>query len=308
MEFKLVYGNHGKDPFHIIDTLLLIKFSLESLGYKADLDERMSPGKVNILLECFSYDFLEAYKELHQSPGTEFIIVATEFLTGETFNDFGQPGCDERPQSHYEWTSYWKKRQKTFLIAQQLARSVWHLADSQVPVYQQVVGQTPVHYLPHGHTDAFARVVQKRWDHKDIDVVFTGTLTSHRLALVEALKARGINAVATRALNTVLREELVARAKLGINLKQCEDWQYASNSRYHYHLSNRSLLVSEHCPISCDLSHYVTEAPPNDFVDCCAAMLARADLQTLADDRLDAFRQEMPMQRLMAELLANTFA
>ena len=41
MEFKLVYGNHGKDPFHIMDTLLLVKLALESLGYKADLEAQM---------------------------------------------------------------------------------------------------------------------------------------------------------------------------------------------------------------------------------------------------------------------------
>lgn len=306
MEFKLVYGNHGKDPFHIMDTLLLIKLSLEALGHKADLEERMTPGRTNILLECFTYDFIEAMKEIRQTAETELIIVATEFITGETFNCFG---TDDEPtlDSHYDVPHYWRKRYKTFMAVQEHARAIWHLADSQVDAFRQATGHPRVCYLPHGYVDGFARVRHKPESHKDIDALFTGTLTRHRSALIRELSQRGIRAVASKPLNFVQREDLVARAKIGINMKQMESWQYPSNSRYHYHLSNRSLLVSEHCPVSCDLSPYVIDTETGDFVDRCCEILAAGNWSAEARSRLERFSAEMPMPELMDRLLTATY-
>ncbi|HRK37706.1 MAG TPA: hypothetical protein PK347_04890 [Burkholderiaceae bacterium] len=308
MEFKIVYGNHGKDPFHIMDTLLLIKYSLQEIGHKADIQEQMTPGKANILMEYFTYDFIEAMKEIKEVPGTQFILVATEFLTGDTFNDFQQTDAVIQPQSHYDWSHFWRKRYKTFTLAQKMSTAIWHLASNQVPIYQNMFSSSSVFYLPHGYTDAFGRVVQVPWAHKDIDAIFTGTLTPHRLKVVECLKQNGINALAVKAVNSVVREDLVGRSKIGINLKQNESWLYPSNSRFHYHLSNRSIMLTEHCPESCDLNAYVTNASENNFTELCMQMIGKGDLQNLADDSYIQFREEMPMRVLMKDLIEQTFA
>ncbi len=306
MEFKLVYGNHGKDPFHIMDTLLLIKLSLEALGYKADLEERMIPGKTNILLECFTFDFVEAMKDVKQAPGTEFIIIGTEFLTGQTFNNFD--AADERTlDSHYDIPDYWRKRFRTFLKAQQQARAIWHLADSQVDAFRTATGHGTVCYLPHGYVEGFSRVRHKPNEHKDIDAIFTGTMTRHRSDLVNELRSRGINALATKPLNFVQREDLIARSKIGLNLKQTAMWQYPSNSRYHYHLSNDSLLVSEHCHVPCDLSPYVEETPAERFADLCCDILSTGNWQLRAQEHKERFMAEQPMKRHMRDLLDMTY-
>jgi len=307
MEFKLVYGNHGKDPFHIMDTLLLVKLGLESLGYKADLEAQMTPGKTNIMLECFTYDFVEAMKEVGKTPGTEFIIIATEFSTGETFNDFSS--ADEEPalDSHYDIPQYWKKRFRTFLIAQEQAQAIWHLAASQIEPFRKATGNPHVHYLPHGYVDGFARVRHKTETHKDIDAIFTGTLTRHRHALIRQLEQRGIHVVATKPVNFVQREDLVARSKIGLNIKQTNNWLYPSNSRYHFHLSNDSVLVSEHCDTKCDLSPYVVEADAGRFADRCHELLSNGTWHREGPARRERFMEEMPMTRLMEQLLDATY-
>jgi hypothetical protein len=307
MEFKLVYGNHGKDPFHIMDTLLLVKLSLEALGHKADLEAQMTPGKTNILLECFTYDFVEAMKEVARTPGTEFIIIATEFVTGDTFNDFSH--VDEEPalDSHYDIPQYWRKRFRTFLLAQEKARAIWHLADSQVDPFRQATGHPRVAYLPHGYVEGFARVRHKPAEHKDIDAIFTGTLTRHRHTLIRELEQRGIRAVATKPVNFVQREDLVARAKIGLNIRQTGRWRYPSNSRYHFHLSNDSLLISEQCEVKCDLSPYIIEADTGRFADCCAEWLTDNAWASEARIRREQFMSGMPMPELMARLLDATY-
>jgi len=308
MDFKLVYGNHGRDPFHIMDTLLLIKLSLEALGHKADLEERMIPGKVNIMLECFTYDFVEAMKEIRKTPGTEFIIVATEFITGNSFNDFNSGDGESTRDSHYEVPEYWRKRFRTFLVAQEMTRAVWHLAESQVAPFKEATGRTGVFYLPHGYVDGFARVGHKPAQHKDIDAIFTGTLTNHRHTVIRELLKHGINAVATKPLNFVQREDLIARAKIGLNIKQTNSWQYPSNSRYHYHLSNDSLLLSEHTPVQCDLSPYIVEASLDGFVERCYEILASGNWSNEASLRRERFMAEIPMQSLMEALLEATYS
>jgi hypothetical protein len=307
MEFKIVYGNHGKDPFHVMDTLLLIKLSLEALGHKADLEELMTPGKTNILMECFSYDFIEALKEVHETPGTEFIIVATEFVTGETFNDFSATENNGARETHYDVPYYWKKRFRTFLLAQQRARAVWHLADSQVAPFRQATQRPNVHYLPHGHVEGFARIRNKPAEHKDIDAIFTGTLTRYRSEVFSQLERHGLKVLATKPLNIIQREDLIARSRLGLNVRQTPHWRYPSNSRYHYHLSNESLLVSEPCEIRCDLSPYVIEAEADQLAEACHAMLEGHRWLHEARDRAEQFRAEMPMERLMANLLEQTY-
>lgn len=308
MDFKLVYGNHGRDPFHIMDTLLLIKLSLEALGHKADLEERMIPGKVNIMLECFTYDFVEAMKEARKTPSTEFIIVATEFVTGKSFNNFNSGDSESARNSHYDVPEYWRKRFRTFLIAQEMTRAVWHLAESQLTPFMEATGNSNVFYLPHGYVDGFARVRHKLAQHKDIDAIFTGTLTDHRNTLIRDLAKRGINAVATKPLSFVLREDLIARAKIGLNIRQTDSWQHPSNSRYHYHLSNDSLLLSEQTPVSCDLSPYIVEVPQENFVERCCQILADGQWANEARIRREQFMDDMPMLVLMKRLLDTTYS
>ncbi|MBW7862467.1 MAG: hypothetical protein H3C33_15365, partial [Rhodocyclaceae bacterium] len=247
-------------------------------------------------------------KEVHETPGTEFIIVATEFLTGETFNDFTSAHDPVRVDTYYGVPHYWKKRYRTFQLAQQRARAVWHLSQSQIEPYRLATGCPQIHYLPHGYVEGFARIRHKPDAHKDIDAVFTGALTHHRTQVVETLQARGLRVLATKPLNVAQREDLVARSKIALNIRQSSQWRYPSNSRYHYHLSNDSLLVSEHCAVACDLSRYVIESGEEDFVDrCCEAVTQQAWVSN-ARRRRELFMSEMPMGTLMGQLLEATYA
>jgi len=312
MEFKLVYGNHGRNPFHIMDTLLLVRFSLEALGHKADLEEQIVPGKTNILIECFTAPFVESMREARQTADTDFIIIATEFLTGQTFNDFEATATPQvqtgQAASHYDNADYWRERFQAFLGAQRETRAIWHLADSQVKPFQSATGHPKVGYLPHGYVDGFARVHHKADTHKDIDALFTGHLTEHRRKIIGDLQQLGINALATQPLNFPQREDLVARSKIALNLKQNPSWQYPSNSRFHYHLSNDSFLVSEHCPVACDLSPYIEEVSVEQLAAACRDIISAGNWQSRARQNKERFIAERPMARLMQDLLDASFS
>ena len=64
MKFNIVYGNNAHEGVHISDTLRLIKYALESVGHTASLSKNMISGEINILMENFTYDFIEVMKQL----------------------------------------------------------------------------------------------------------------------------------------------------------------------------------------------------------------------------------------------------
>ncbi|GAA5181672.1 hypothetical protein GCM10025771_29130 [Niveibacterium umoris] len=311
MEFKIIYGNHHHGAVQIYDTLMLLKHGLEAAGHKADLEANLCPGKTNILIEFFTWDFVDVLRDVARVPGTEFIVIATEYLTGETFNNFDALPLDQiTPQhSHYDDLRHWRKRYRTFREVVSMARAVWHLSELQVPAYREKLALPNVHYLPHGYMPAMERVVQKPVAHKDIDVIFTGTRTPYRDAVLRDLEARGLVVRQLPILTSeFLREDMVARAKIAINVRQHANWKYPSNSRFYYHLMNRSMLVSERCEAQCDLTPFIHEAPPEALTETCSSLIAEGTYQAEADRRLATFRDAMPMAPRMAALLEATYA
>lgn len=93
-----VYGNHGPAP-HQLDDLLSLCSELipQVLGNQLLVSEEPKPGALNILVECFDPQFVARIQSIKaESPSTRFVCIATEFVTGSTFNDFsgenlGQP-------------------------------------------------------------------------------------------------------------------------------------------------------------------------------------------------------------------------
>ena len=310
MNFKLVYGNHGRNPFHIMDTLLLLRLSLEAAGHKADLSEQIVAGTTNIIVECFNAEHVQQLALAKRTQGTDLIIVATEFLTGHTFNNFENKSRSKEhtTASHYSDNGYWSARFGAFMDAQLMARSIWHLSETQVDPFKTLVRHTNVQYLPHGYVEGFERVKHKRPEHKDIDAIFTGHLTDHRLGIIQKLQHHHINAVASQPLNFPQREDLVARSKIALNLKQSHDWKHPSNSRFHYHLSNSSLLLSEYCEISCDLTPYIEQASTDELFTTCRELLVENKWQSRAKFQTERFISECPMLPLMENLLDSTYS
>src|SRR5262245_49166655 len=87
MFFKLIYSNH-KSAVQLEDLLILLHMLLETAGHQAEYDNRLYPGDYcNVLVERFGPGMEKRLQELNQT-GAQTILVATEFITGSTFNDF----------------------------------------------------------------------------------------------------------------------------------------------------------------------------------------------------------------------------
>ncbi len=84
----VVYGNHGPSPAQLDDYLSYLSQAFRAVGYEVTFCEDPMPGKLNVLIECFDQEFCYKIKKASATPGTQFYVMATEFITGQTFNDF----------------------------------------------------------------------------------------------------------------------------------------------------------------------------------------------------------------------------
>ncbi|MCB1775983.1 MAG: glycosyltransferase [Candidatus Competibacteraceae bacterium] len=300
---KIIYENHGAG-IHTADTLSMICQGLELAGYRADIEKELAPGHLNILLENFTDEFTERVLKLADT-GTDFIIVATEFLTGNTFNDFRESSFGLPRDVHYDNLAYWVKRHHNFQRLSERALAVWHLSEHQVPVYRQALPGCRVEYLPHGYIAAFRRVVMRPDADRDIDFLFTGSLTPYRRRILSALEKQGYRVHAAPAMTAHFhREQLLARTRIALNLRQHAQWLHPSNSRFHYHLNNASLLLTERCHYSCDLDAYVEHS--SDIVNEAIMSLSCGHFSERAESALARFAKARPMGHLMASLMETS--
>jgi len=80
---------------------------LHSTGMPVDysMDYVAAPNTLNILVEGFKVETAKRIQERRAQLGGDHIIIATEFLTGETFNLVG-----DTTDSHYDDKAWWQER------------------------------------------------------------------------------------------------------------------------------------------------------------------------------------------------------
>lgn len=306
MHFKLIYGNHSHHGIQMGDTLLMLRYGLEATGHTADIEHDFQPGCTNVCMEMFTDAYMEIM-EKNWAPNTRLIVIATEFLTGEAFNDFyDEPKEQREPKDHYHNRSVWRGRYDNFIKLLPKISAIWHLSHYQAEAFAKAFPETPVGFLPHGYTQAFPTVKHRPDDEKDIDVLFTGTVTSYRKGIIQALRDEGLNVDVNPVFTPPFhREDAVARSKLAINLKQHPDWKYESNSRLFYHISNDSLILTEPCTYPSDIHPYVMVSG-DSMVDDIRAILAEGNFTERAKSVREKFARERDMRDLLPDLLKQS--
>jgi hypothetical protein len=142
---------------------------------------------------------------------------------------------------------------------------------------------------------------------KDVDVLFYGTLTSHRKETIAALRAQGLAVLTLFGVYGTARDEAIARAKVVLNLHQ-----YASNIfervRILYLLANRACVVSEGDPEDPDIQSLaggLTIVPRDKIVDACVELVGndakREAISATGFQRIRALKQSDLLRRCVLE-------
>jgi len=300
MRFKIVYGNHGHSGINVADVMLLLQYGLESIGHTADIVRDICPGEINIVQENFTDEYVEQVEAL-ANKGTQFIVIATEYLIDGSFNKFDVT----LDKSYYSDRDHWLHRFKNFLAVEKRSIAVWHLCSEAVESYRKYLGHDRVFYLPHHYLEAVNRVVHRPDKEKDIDFLFTGAMTDYRKGLLSELESKGYKVEYSNYYTAPFhRENLLARTKIALNIRQYAQWPHPSPSRYYYHIMNDSLMITETCDYQADIQKYVLTAPRNELVEYCESVLAERYFTKRARHNRGLFANELPMAKSMIPLVS----
>jgi len=100
----------------------------------------------------------------------------------------------------------------------------------------------PARHVPVGYVPELTRIPAAPW--QDIDVLFVGSIVERRLAVLQALHERGANVIPAFGVYGEERDELIARAKIVLNVHMYEAKVFEV-VRVSYLLANRCFVVSE---------------------------------------------------------------
>ena len=281
---------------YVGDYVILLKLLVEAAGHQVGSAETSS---CHVFIEGFGSGFGDKMKAI-KGRG-DVILVTSEIVTGGTFNGF--------PDYTHATGQNWQRRFDNFRACAKHARAVWCGVDDpeQIGAYQAIV-DCPVIPLPFFYFPAYPRFAHV--PNQNVDVFFWGQHVPYRDKLISGLRhdLKGSTIEYPSFMPGKERDELAARSKIALNLKQSAQWAYPSIVRYWYHLSNASFILGEECEKRCKLNDYVLAVPSEQLGETCVELLGSGRWKRLATDSYERFAAELPGGLAAEELFDRSFS
>jgi hypothetical protein len=276
----------------ITDMVTMLRNGGLDSGFDTVVSDRIEPGHCNILIEHFlDVDWAKHLRALKR-PGTRYVVICTEILSGDSFNQDLVP-----TGGHYGNNPYWSARYRGFVEVAAVADELWVLSRAAVADYQRAFPDKTVRWLRHGWVSDMEIVRHRPEDRKDIDFFFSGSITPDRTAILQRLGSRYRVAHSPQGGPDYLRRDLLARAKVCLAMPLSARNTSPSVSRLHFHLQNANFVVQQAYREPCELDPFVIHAPAEDFADWAAAALDIDNRRMIAEVVRERFRDEMPFAK-----------
>ena len=97
---NIVTGNHGESPVHLEDIITYLTSAFQSGGLEVNIIPHLVYAEAHIIIECFDNYTADSIL-LCISTGARFILIVTEYITGNTFNEFSVDGSDSEDRQYW---------------------------------------------------------------------------------------------------------------------------------------------------------------------------------------------------------------
>ncbi|HEX4052913.1 MAG TPA: hypothetical protein VHX86_01480 [Tepidisphaeraceae bacterium] len=161
---------------------------------------------------------------------------------------------------------------------------VWEYCPPNLEVWQQFQPKFSPLLVPVGWAPILRRIPKR--DNEEIDVLFYGFPSTPRFAAYHQICMGGMKAVFACGLYGKERDELIARAKIVLNISRFVQSRILEIARVSYLLANGKAVVSDIYPdsfIEPDLKDAVAFSPPEGIAQTCQNLLgndqARRELE-----------------------------
>ena len=272
------------------DNCRILAGGIRDLGLRCDLTlNSLDPGAMNIVVGAHigGRDTAEAVRAF----GAPYIAVQTDWLDpspdGQSIeSDFLKSNFESACRPYFEgaaavWDAY--------------ERNLDLLNNWGIPSERQGL-------LRLGrYTPWIVDIAHRPWAEKDIDVLFFGSLTPRRQVIIDEM-AQHLNVVAVMDAPAAFRNDLIARAKINLNLHANERFSHLSVSRVGYLLNNQCVILSEVPETHPELQELMVCTGYDQLVAACHDLLASDRLEELAEGSFTLF-QQMPLAETMRGLI-----
>jgi hypothetical protein len=261
----------------VIETL---QWGLASLGHETTVSENeFASGRTNIV---FGFQMLPEAQLEAAPPGT--IVYNFEQLAGL--------------QAHVLKPAY-------RVAARRL--HVWDYSEHNLGTWEQLHPANRVVHVRVGWAPILARI--PRHGPQDIDLLFYGVPAQRRLALFSELCQTGMRCVFACGLYGAARDDLIARARLVLNVDLNDSRRIFEVVRVSYLLANAKAVVAVLQPRSLvepDLRDAVAFTPPERLAATCVELLANEPARRALENRGEQAIRARDIAGILARALDST--
>jgi hypothetical protein len=278
-----------KFAYLLTDSCRVIAGGLRGLGHRADLTvNTLEPDAVNVIVGGHLLA-AEAAAGIAAS-GMRYVVLQTEWLSA---------GPDGAVQSSFQGANFERNCRLFFEGAEQ----VWESYDHNRALLERwnIKPGRLRRLASYGFHEELFDVRHRPWADKDVDVLFFGSVTPRRARVIEEL-SRTLKVVAVLDAPAAFRNDLIARARINLNLHATDEYQHLSLARVSVLLNNRCVVVSEQADTHPELQALMRTTEYGRLAGTCRALLATADLDAIAEDAFAGYRR-IPMAEVLRPII-----
>jgi len=317
MWFNIAMNNHGPvEAYEALCPLIdYMRGTLSKCGHDVTVGhDKLYPDAINLYFEHFpDEDMASKVLDFKYANSLHLGVIATELMVGGTI-PYAKHGIIYTGNPDKE--KLVRNRIAGFRKIAQGADFIWSFLERTALEYAQV---NPLcQFFPVGHVSAVPPELRR--SPKDIDVVFFGTITPHRVAVLKSLAAEGINVMPVGRgfpvgwLPASLLQSLLDRAKIGLNLtlharddgRPDIDPRFVSCMRVTEMFGRDLCVVSEDIPYDNPYGRYMESTEPEQIGRLCRDLLDSGRWEELGPTNAAAFRRHMDVTNLCGPVIQNT--
>ena len=271
------------------DLCRAVTFGLRSLGHECNMSvNNFDVSAVNIV--AMTHLLSEQDVSAIMEAGLRYICIQTEALS---------PGSGEvKVMSAFQGDQFERKCRRFY----EKAIAIWEPYDSNRALLALFdIPPERLKKLSLGFHERLMDVDHRSPDKKDIDVLFFGSMSSRRLAILNALSQR-VKVTGLLDAPAAFRNDLIARARININIHNADPFKHLSLTRATYLLNNRAALLSETSDTHPQLRALIFEAEYDQLAQRCLELLSSPSLDNEIEESFERFKQ-MPMTEYLREIL-----
>jgi len=317
MWFNLVMKNHGATAAgeYLSPLIDYMRGTLGKCGHETTVvQDEIYPKAINVFFEYFPEPaFIEQVLQLRKSHGLKIGVIATELMVGGTI-PYGKHGMLWDGDKE----TFFRKRVAGFEAFAHGVDFVWSWLQRTAHEYRDC-GRVS-RFFPVGHV--FESPRPARLAPKDIDVLFFGTRTPHRSAVIDSFHAQGIKVLCVgRGFPVGYQSKsylgsLMDRAKIGLNLNlHAEDDtvdgidpRFASCMRITEMLERETCIVSEEIPLDNPYRDFMRSDQPERVASTCKELLSGDGWRQAGELGAAKFRTSMNVVDVCKPVIDDTLS